>query len=141
MATETHGQVQYINPDKLHKNPAFTQMVTVSGPVKTVYIGAQVAVDQSGAIVGKGDIAAQTQQILKNIEACLDAAGAKPEHLIHWSIYVAAGQDMRPAFEAGMRWWGARSNPPMNNVMFVAGFFPEDFLISIEATAVVPLAG
>src|SRR5512136_231852 len=99
MAIPTQGQVQFINPDALHKNPAFTQMVTVSGPVKTIYIGAQVAVDKDGKIVGKGDIAAQTGQILKNIQACLEAAGAKPEHLIHWSIYVAAGQDMRPAFE------------------------------------------
>jgi len=141
MPPGTQGQVQYINPGTLHSNPAFTQMVTVTGPVKTVYIGAQLAVDKDGTIVGKGDIAAQTEQIFKNIEACLDAAGAGPEHLIHWSIYVAAGQDMRPAFEAGMRWWGRRPNPPMNNVMYVAGFSPADFLISIEATAVVPLEG
>jgi enamine deaminase RidA (YjgF/YER057c/UK114 family) len=138
MTPLTRGQVQYLNPPSMHHNPAFTQAVTVEGPVKTVYIGAQTAVDGSGAIVGKGDIGAQTVQILKNIEACLEAAGARPEHLIHWSIYVAAGQDMRPAFEAGMRWWGARPNPPMNNVMYVAGFWPADFLISIEAVAVVP---
>ncbi len=138
MATIGQGRVEYHNPDALHKNPAFTQMVTVSGPVKTVYIGAQVAVDREGDLIGKGDIAAQTRQILKNIDACLEAAGAKPEHLIHWSIYVAEGQDMRPAFEAGMQWWGDRPNPPMNNVLYVSGFLPADFLISIEATAVVP---
>jgi enamine deaminase RidA (YjgF/YER057c/UK114 family) len=138
MATETHGQVQYINPEALHRNPAFTQMVTVSGPVKTVYIGAQWAADANGAIVGKGDIAAQTEQIFRNIEVCLEAAGARPEHLIHWSIYVADGQDMRPAAEVGLRWWAGRPNPPMNNVMYVAGFYPPDFLISIEAIAVVP---
>jgi hypothetical protein len=45
MTTTPHAQVQYINPVALHKNPAFTHMVTVSGPVKTVYIGAQVSVD------------------------------------------------------------------------------------------------
>jgi enamine deaminase RidA (YjgF/YER057c/UK114 family) len=132
------GQVQYINPNALHKNPAFTQMVTVSGPVKTVYIGAQFAVDGAGNMIGKGDIGAQAQQILKNIDACLQAARAKAEHLIHWTIFVAQGQDMRPAIEVGMRWWGNRPNPPMNNVAYVAGFFPADFLISIEATAVVP---
>jgi enamine deaminase RidA (YjgF/YER057c/UK114 family) len=141
VANLTRGQVQFINPDALHKNPAFTHMVTVSGPVKTIYIGAQLAVDSNGAIVGKGDIGAQTAQILNNIVVCLEAAGAGPEHLIHWSIYVAEGQDMRPAFEVGMRWWGGRPNPPMNNVMYVSGFFPPDFLISIEAIAVVPQEG
>ena len=114
------GQVEHINPDGLNVNPAFTQVVTVTGPVKTVYIGAQ------------------TEQILKNIDVCLKAAGAGKEHLISWNIYVAQGQDMRPAFEAGMRWWGNKDKPPLNNVMFVSGFGP-DFLILIDAIAVVPL--
>jgi len=38
MITSTHGQVQHINPDNLSKNPAFTQVVTVTGPAKTIYI-------------------------------------------------------------------------------------------------------
>ncbi len=139
MTTPRQGRVQYLNPRGLHVNPAYTHMVTVTGPAKAVYIGAQTAVDVDGNIVGKGDLGAQTEQILKNIDACLVAAGARPEHLIHWSIYVAEGQDMRPGFEAAMRWWGNRPNPPMNNVMYVSGFWPSDFLISIEAVAVVPL--
>ncbi|HKA09632.1 MAG TPA: RidA family protein [Candidatus Dormibacteraeota bacterium] len=59
------AQIKHINPDGLIKNPAFTQVVTVSGPVKTVYIGAQNAVDGGRNIVGKGDIGAQTEQILR----------------------------------------------------------------------------
>ncbi len=137
MAT-SHGQVQFINPQGLHPNLAFTHMVTVSGPVKAVYIGAQVAVDAGGSLVGKGDLAAQTTQILRNIEVCLKAAEAGPEHLIHWGIHVTQGQDMRPAFEVAMKWWGNRPNPPMNDVYYVSGFWPSDFLISIEAIAVLP---
>lgn len=57
----TKGQVHYINPDTLHKNPAYTNIVVASGAVKTVYVGGQNAVDVSGAIVGKGDIRAQTE--------------------------------------------------------------------------------
>ena len=135
------GTVEHINPDGLIKNPFFTQMVSIRGPVKTLYIGAQNAVDGDRNIVGKGDIAAQTEQILKNIDICLAAAGANRGHVIHWSIYVATGHDMRPAFEVGARWWGNRPNPPLNNVMYVSGFEPPDFLISIEAIAVVPTDG
>ncbi len=134
------GQVQYLNPEGLHPNPAFTHMVTLTGPLKTVYIGAQVAVDGAGNLIGKGDIAAQTTQILKNIETCLAAAGAGREQLIHWSIHVTQGQDMRPAFEVAMHWWGNRPNPPMNNVFYVAGFWPADFLLSIEAIAAIPVS-
>lgn len=138
-ASATRGVVEYINPDGLPKNPAFTQVVAVAGPVKTVYIGMQNAVDASRNIVGKGDIAAQTVQVLKNLQTCLEAAGAKPEHLVHWNIYIAQGQPIQPAFEAGMRWWGNRPNPPANSVIFVPSFSPSDFLVGIDAVAVVPL--
>jgi len=137
-SSQVPAQIKHINPDGLIKNPAFTQVVTVSGPVKTVYIGAQNAVDRGRNIVGKGDIGAQTEQILKNIEVCLAAAGARKEHLISWNIFVAEGQDLTPAFEAGMRWWGQNAAPPLNNVVLVSGFVPADFLISIDAIAVVP---
>src|SRR5262245_27203749 len=64
-STRIRGEVKYINPNELPKNPAFTNVVTVTGSVKTVYVGGQDAVDASGAIVGKGDLKAQTEQILK----------------------------------------------------------------------------
>lgn len=133
------GSVQYLNPDDLLKNPAFSQLVVVTGPVKTVYIGMQNAVDAARNIVGISDIAAQTEQVLKNIQTCLDAAGARREHIVQWSIYVAQGQPIQPAFAAGQRWWGDRPNPPANTVIIVPGFSPAEFLIGIEAIAAVPL--
>lgn len=134
------GSVQFINPDGLPKNPAYTNVVVVSGSVKTIYIGAQGAFDAStGTIVGKGDIGAQTVQVLKNIQAALAGAGAKLEHIIKWTIYLTQGQPLQPAFEAGMRAWGDRPNPPLNTVMYVSELVPSDCLVCIEAIAVVPL--
>ncbi len=132
--------VQHINPDGMIKNPAYTQAVAVIGAVNTIYVGAQTAVDGTGALIGKGDIAAQTEQVLKNVQLCLEAAGAGPEHVIKWNIYLVQGQPVQPAFEAGMRWWARRPNPPANTVVYVAGFpgLP-DILVAIEAVAVVPL--
>jgi hypothetical protein len=45
-----HGEVTHLNPETLHKNPAFTQVITVTGPAKTIYIGGQDAVDAQGNI-------------------------------------------------------------------------------------------
>ena len=135
----SQGSIQHINPDGLPRSPAFTQAVAVSGPLNTVYVGAQLPVDATGALVGKGDIAAQTEQVLKNVQTCLEAAGARPEHVIQWNIYVVQGQPIQSAFEAGMRWWGSRPNPPANSVFFVAGFpLLPDVLLAIDAIAVVP---
>jgi enamine deaminase RidA (YjgF/YER057c/UK114 family) len=137
-STGKKGQVQYINPDDLVKNPAFTNVVTVTGPVKTVYIGGQDAVDASGAIVGKGDLKAQTEQILKNIKAALAAAGAQPEHVIKWNIYVVQGQSVQEGFAAFQSVWGNHPNPPAITVTFVTGLAHPDFLAEMDAIAVVP---
>src|SRR5512134_1445743 len=132
------GEVKHINPEGLHKNPAFTNVVTVTGPAKTIYIGGQDAVDASGAIVGKGDLKAQTEQILKNIQAALAATGAQPEHVIKWNIYVVQGQSVQDGFAAFQSVWGNPPNPPVITVAFVAGLGHPDFLAEIDAIAVVP---
>jgi enamine deaminase RidA (YjgF/YER057c/UK114 family) len=137
-STHVRGEVKYINPDGLPKNPAFTNVVTVTGPVKTVYIGGQDAVDASGAIVGKGDLKAQTEQILKNIQAALAAVGAQPEHVVKWNIYVLQGQSVQEGFAAFQSVWGNPPNPPIITVVFVAGLGHPDFLAEIDAIAVVP---
>jgi enamine deaminase RidA (YjgF/YER057c/UK114 family) len=137
-STHAGGKVEYLNPDDLPKNPAFTNVVTVTGPVKTIYIGGQDAVDASGVIVGTGDLKAQTDQILKNIQAALAAGGAGPEHVVKWNIYVLQGQPLQEGFEVFQRVWGNPPNPPAISVMFVAGLAHPDFLAEMDAIAVVP---
>lgn len=132
------GSVQHLNPEGLHKNPAFSQAVVVTGDVKTVHVGGQNAVDASGKIVGKGDIKAQSEQVLKNIETALAAGGAKLEHVIKWNVYIVRGQSPLPGFEAFQRVWGNRPNPPAITVLIVAGLAHPDFLVEIDAIAVVP---
>jgi enamine deaminase RidA (YjgF/YER057c/UK114 family) len=132
------GRVEYMNPDTLNKNPAFTNVVVVSGPVRTIYVGGQDAVTASGEIVGRGDLAAQTGQILSNIEAALAAGGAKLEHVVKWNLYVLQGQPLQEGFEVFRRVWGDRANPPAISGMFVSGLAHPDFLAEMDAIAVVP---
>lgn len=132
------GTVEFINPEGLHKNPAFSNVVVVSGSAKTIYIGGQDAVDESGNILGKGDIAAQTKQALHNLQLALAAAGAGPEHVIKWNLYVVQGQDLQAGFAAFQEAWGEQQNPPLITFAFVAGLAHPDFLIEIDAIAVIP---
>lgn len=138
MSNSIHGQVLHINPDSLHKNPAFTNVISVTGQVKTIYIGGQDAVDASGTIVGKGDIKQQTEQVLNNLQAALKAAGAELEHIIKWNVYVVQGQPLLPGFEVFQQIWGNRPNPPAITMMFVSGLANPDFLVEMDAIAVVP---
>jgi enamine deaminase RidA (YjgF/YER057c/UK114 family) len=137
-ATKLAGQVQHLNPEALNKNPAFTNVVVVTGPVKTVYVGGQDSVDASGSLVGKGDFKAQAEQVLKNVQLALAAGGAQLEHVIKWNLYVVPGQPLQAGFEVFQRVWGHRPNPPAISVVFVAGLAQPDFLVEMDAIAVVP---
>jgi enamine deaminase RidA (YjgF/YER057c/UK114 family) len=130
--------VQHLNPDGMHKNPAYSQAIAVTGNVTTIYVGGQNAVDAAGKIVGKGDIKAQTEQVLKNVQTALAAGGAKLEHVVKWTVYIVQGQPLLPGFEAFQRAWSNRPNPPTITGLFVAGLANPDFLVEIDAIAVVP---
>jgi enamine deaminase RidA (YjgF/YER057c/UK114 family) len=110
----------------------------VTGDATTVYVGGQNAVDASGATVGKGDIAAQTGQVLRNVEIALAAGGAKLEHVVKWNVYIVQGHSLAAGFEAFRRAWGDRPNPPAVTVVFVAALANPDFVVEIDAIAVVP---
>lgn len=132
-------RVEHLNPEGLHRNPAFSQAVSVSGSVRTVYVGGQNAVDAAGAIVGKGDVGAQSAKALENLQVALAAGGAGLEHVVKWGIHVVQGQPLRPGFEAFQRVWGDRPDPPAITMLYVAGLGHPDFLVEIDAIAVVPL--
>jgi enamine deaminase RidA (YjgF/YER057c/UK114 family) len=135
---QMHGNVQHLNPAGLHKNPAYTQAVVVSGNATTIYVGGQNAVDVSGNIVGNGDLRAQTEKALQNIETALAAGGAGLQHVAKWNVYILHGQSAQAGFEAFQKVWGQRPNPPVISGIFVPALEHPDFLVEIDAIAVVP---
>ena len=141
MASDSsRGQVEHLNPEGLPQNPAFSNVVVVTGPVRTIYIGGQDAVDATGLIVGVGDIGAQTAQVLANVQTALEAAGAGLEHVVKWTILIVEGQPLEPGFVEYQRVWGERSSPPPAvTAAFVSALARPEFLVEMEAIAVVPL--
>ncbi len=128
--------ITHVSPDDMHQNPAFSQAVVVEGAARTIYVGGQNAVDAEGKIVGAGDLAAQTEQALKNIETVLAAAGAGRDDVVKWTILVVQGQDINAGFGAFQRVWGASPRPPIITFAFVAGLANPEFLVEIEVMAV-----
>jgi enamine deaminase RidA (YjgF/YER057c/UK114 family) len=133
------GRVELLSPDGLVKNPAFSNVAVVSGPVRTIYVGGQDAVTADGEIVGKGDLAAQSARICANIETALAAVGAGLEHVVKWNVFLVEGQDVAAGFAAYQRVWGDRqSPPPLITFAFVKALAHPDFLAEMDVIAVVP---
>ena len=142
MSADEHGcgqgRVQHLNPDGLSKNPAFTQVITVSGAARTIYVGGQDAVDASGAIVGKGDLGAQSEQVSPMSRRRWRLPGRA------WNTSSSGGsiswraRCCRPGSPPSSGAWGGRPNPPTVTGLFVAGLAHPDFLVEIDAVAVVP---
>jgi enamine deaminase RidA (YjgF/YER057c/UK114 family) len=128
--------VQHLQPEGMHHNPAFTQAILLPAGARTLIIGGQNAVDADGQIVGKGDLGAQTAKALDNLQRCLAAAGARLDQLVQVKLYLKGDVDLRPGFGAWMAVWGNRPNPPTVTGIRVHGLAHPDYLIEIEALAV-----
>lgn len=133
-----NDKIQYINPDGLSKNPAFSQVVTTHGGGKTIYIGGQDAVNAQGEIVGKGDIAEQTEQVMKNLQTALAACGATFDHLVKLTIHIVQGQELYRGFQASQKYLGGLKNPPAITGFFVSALARPDFLVEVDAIAFIP---
>ncbi len=128
---------EHISPDGLFKSPAFSQAVTVRGSAKTIYIGGQNAVNAQGSLVGSGDAAAQTRQVLENIKTILTSQGATFDDVVKLNIHLAPGVDPRDGFGAFREVVGETAQPPLVTVVFVAGLANPEYLVEIDGVAVV----
>ena len=122
---------EFINPSTIHQPTGYTHVVK-SG--NTVFIAGQVAMDKSGQVVGEGDIEAQTRQALANLEAAVKAAGGKKEDILSITTYILDRDDL-PGLRKARE--GFFDNPPASTLLVISGLARPEFLIEIEARAVI----
>ena len=127
--------VRHINPEGLHRSPAFSQAVVVEQPSKTIYIGGQNGVGADGKVVGP-TLMEQAVQAFRNIATILDSEGASLANIVHWSIAVVDGHPFDEGVAAFQQVWNPADPPPAITVHVVAGLGP-GFLIEIDAIVVV----
>ena len=129
------NQIDFINPQGLLKNPAFSQIAITKGTGNTIYIGGQNAITKDLEIIGKGDITQQTTYILQNIETALDSCNATVNDLFKLTIYIVQGQDVKKGFAGAQDFLKKLNNPPIITGVIVAGLANPDYLVEIEAIA------
>lgn len=101
----------------------------------TVYVSAMVPLDSTGTLIGAGDLAAQTRQILANLGAVMRAARGVPGDVVRATVYV---RDLTPAKVAVIRREVLEgldhAAPPALTVVGVSSLAEPGIEVMIEAT-------
>lgn len=130
--------INYINPDNMVKPRGYSHAISVKGNHETLYIGGQNAIDENGVLVGKGNLNEQTEQVLTNIDNILEKSDAELHNVVKFNIYLVQGQNPQDGFQVFQRKWGENENFPTLTVLFVAGLGNPDWLVEIDAIAIIP---
>lgn len=101
----------------------------------TLFIAGQVAKDVEDNLVGPADFDAQAHQVYKNLRNVLHEAGARLENIVKMTTYLTHAAYIEP-------WRGVRNeyfgDPfPPNTLVIIESLASPEFLIEVEATAVV----
>jgi enamine deaminase RidA (YjgF/YER057c/UK114 family) len=119
--------------------PGFAHAVSVAGPL--AFISGQVALDADGALVGPGDVAAQTRQALANLHAILRALGADWPDVVRFGWYVldaSTVQVIRQVRDEVIRPALGDLVNPASSLVQVAALVRPEFLIEVDAVAALP---
>jgi reactive intermediate/imine deaminase len=100
-----------------------------------LFCSGQIALDPaSGSLVGEGDVARETRQVLANLVAVLDAAGAKPSQVVRTTVFLADLADFATVNGLYAEVFGAGVSPARACVQVAA--LPKGDRVEIDAIAV-----
>ena len=127
------------NPDTMAKPTAGYSQVAEVNDGKIVYIAGQVAQDRSGNLVGKDDFRAQVQQVFENLKAAVEAAGGDFNSVIKLNYYCAESVDPSqiPIVREVRDKYVNTANPPTSTLVVVKRLVRPEWLIEVDAVAVV----
>jgi len=98
-----------------------------------VYTSGQIGVDSKTGQIVEGGIEAQTEQVFRNLEAVLTAAGSSIEHVVKATVFLADMNDYNTMNELYKKHF--KGDPPARSTVQVARL-PRDARIEIEVVAV-----
>ncbi|MFI5975635.1 RidA family protein [Streptomyces sp. NPDC051452] len=121
-------------PDGVAPAAQYSHVVSATG--RLIAVSGQLALDEDGGLVGPDDPAAQARQVFENLRRCLAAAGAGFEHVVKLTYFVTDMAHM-PAIRAARAAHIPDDRLPASSAVRVAGLVAPEFLLEVEAMAVV----
>ena len=124
------------NPEGLSKLRVslYNHCVRVSGTGTTLYLAGQLARDADGRTVGVGDIRAQTEQVILNMQKILRAEGGDLQNLVKVTVFVTDMRHFDAISEVRRRYFA--DDLPASTIVEVSKLAQPDLMIEIEGVAV-----
>jgi enamine deaminase RidA (YjgF/YER057c/UK114 family) len=103
----------------------------------TVYVRGQIGQDlETSESVGIGDVEAQTERAMANIDLLLTESGARMEHLVKLTIYLVDPRYRETVYRAIGRW--TKGVHPISTGVVVSALARPEWLVEVDAVAVIP---
>ena len=103
----------------------------------TVYVRGQIGQDlDTSESVGVGDVEAQTEQAMANIDMLLKEAGGRMEHLVKLTIYLVDPRYRETVYRTIGRW--TKGVHPISTGLVVSALARPEWLVEVDAIAVIP---
>ena len=125
---------QFFAPGEGGTPPVKAPLSAAARAGNLVWTAGQLAYDENGDLVGEGDVAAQTEQTLRNVEAALRVADATMADVVKVTVWLTDTANFAAMNEVYRRWF---DEPRPVRACVRADLMGQNLLVEIEATAVV----
>jgi len=127
------------NPDGIVACPGYSHVAEITNG-KIIYTSGQVARDASGELVGEEDFRAQVEQAFRNLDTAIQAAGGTFANVVKLNYYCvdSVEQSRLPIVREVRDRFVNTENPPASTFVVVTRLARPEWLIEIDAIAVVP---
>ncbi|MGK7880814.1 MAG: RidA family protein [Crocosphaera sp.] len=113
----------------------YNQAIAARGQL--LFLAGQIPLDPTtGELVGEDDISQQTQRVMENIEAILEAAGASWQNVVKTTVFLSNLANFAPMNQVYGQYFNPE-NAPARACVEVSRL-PKDVLVEIECIAVMP---
>ena len=125
--------IDHITPPDVAPGFGYSHVVAATG--RLIAVSGQVALDETGQLVGVGNPEAQARQVFENLRRCLAAADATFADVVKLTVYVTELATMT-AVRAVRDEYVDTTRPPASSAVQVAGLVLPELLLEIDAFAV-----
>ena len=115
------------------RSSIYHHYIRVDNPRSLIFLSGQLSRDAHGQLVGKGDMAEQTRQAIRNMQTVLEAAGGKLEDIVQLIVFTTDMRHFQEIVAARMEFF--RTKLPTSTIVEVNHLADPGLLIEFHAIA------